>query len=47
MNRRKKLANQLLSGFSNRIVRQNVNSACWWYLYQDKLPKGWEKMRQN
>lgn len=32
-----KKTEKLLSKVAEQIVKHNVNSACWWYLYQPPL----------
>lgn len=35
-----------LSKVAYQITKSNVNSACAWFAYQPKLPKGNEKLRK-
>lgn len=34
-----KKAEQLLLNAAEKLIGHNVNSACWWYLYQPSLPQ--------
>lgn len=42
----KEVAGKLIASAALKVTKSNVNSICFAYAYQPKLPKGFEKLRK-
>lgn len=42
----KELLERMLVMSAEKVVKSNVNEACWWHLHQPKLPKAAEKFKK-
>lgn len=42
----KELLERMLVISAEKVVKSNVNEACWWHLHQPKLPKAAEKFKK-
>ena len=43
---KKTVCEKAVAEFAYKLVKQNVNSACFWCVYQPKLPKAAEKLKK-
>lgn len=44
---KKDICNRIVTGAVEKLIKFNVNSACWFVFHQPKLPKGTERFKKQ